>query len=95
MFISQLIIAPVLILEAWFYYMYVKRRDGIGWRAFDYALIAIAVLACAALLPVVAAHDSGANDKIWHPVLSVLTTFHTFPMVLLVGLWFRRRFVPA
>jgi hypothetical protein len=93
MLISQLIIAPVLILETWFYHQYVKRRDGVGFCAFDYVVIAVAVLSCAALLPLVAAHESGVNDRIWHPVLSVLTTFHTFPMVLFVGVWLRKRFV--
>lgn len=93
MLISQLIIAPVLILEAWFYLLYVRRFDPAGACTFDYLVIAAAVLACAACLPFVAAHVSGANDQIWHPVLSVLTTFHMFPLVLLIGLWLRKHVV--
>ena len=90
MLISQLIIAPVLILETWFYVLYVRRRDAAGVRAFDYFVMLTALLACIACLPLVAAHVSGGNDRIWHPVLSVLTTFHMFPAVLLAGLWLRK-----
>ena len=90
MLISQLIIAPLLILEAWFYLLYVRNADSAGARAYDYLVIATALLACLACLPFVAAHVSGANDQIWHPVLSVLTTFHIFPAVLLIGLWLRK-----
>lgn len=86
MLISQLILAPVLVFEVWFYLEVVRRRDPDGTRAFDAAVIAAAVLACLAWLPLVAAHDSGGNDRIWHPVLSILTTFFTFPAVLLGGL---------
>jgi hypothetical protein len=89
MLISQLILAPVLIVEAWFYLEVVRRGDARGARAFDAAVIAAATLACLALLPLVAGHDSGGNDRIWHPVLSVLTTFFTFPAVLLAGLALR------
>lgn len=90
MLISQVIVAPVLILEAWFYLLYVKNLDAAGVRAFDYLVIATAVLACIAGLPLVAAHESGANDQIWRPILSVLTSFHIFPAVLLTGLWLRK-----
>ena len=90
MLISQLIIAPVLILEAWFYLLYVRRQDGGRARAYDYLVIAAALASSIACLPFVAAHVSGANDKIWLPVLSVLTTFHIFPAILLIGLWLRR-----
>ena len=88
MLISQLIIAPVLILEAWFYLLYVRRFEAV--RSYDYLVIAAALVSSIACLPFVAAHVSGANDKIWLPVLSVLTTFHIFPAVLLIGLWLRR-----
>ena len=90
MLISQLIVAPVLVLETWFYLLYVRRQRAPGVYAYDWILIVTAVLACIACLPFVAAHVSGANDRIWHPVLSVLTTFHVFPAVLLAGLWLRR-----
>jgi hypothetical protein len=89
MLISQLILAPVLIFEAWFYLEVVRRSDERGAGAFDAAVIVAATLACLALLPRVAAHDSGGNDRIWHPVLSVLSTFFTFPAVLLAGLALR------
>jgi hypothetical protein len=88
-FISQLIVAPVLMLEAWLYLQYVRRQQVSGVRIFDYMVIVVAVLACLACVPLVAAHDSGANDRIWHPVLSVLTSFHVFPLVLFLGLWMR------
>jgi hypothetical protein len=88
--ISQLILAPVLIVEVWFYLALVRRRDARGVsRAFDAAVIGAAILLCLALLPLVAAHDSGGNDRIWHPVLSVLSTFFAFPAVLLAGLVLR------
>lgn len=90
MLISQLIVAPVLILEAWFYLLYVRRIDSSGVRAYDVLVIAVAALACIACLPIVATHVSGANDRIWHPVLSVLTSFHVFPLVLFIGLWLRK-----
>ena len=90
MLISQLIITPVLILEAWFYLLYVRRRTQARVYGYDALVIVVAVVACLACLPFVDAHVSGANDKIWHPVLSVLTTFHIFPAVLLTGLWLRR-----
>lgn len=89
MLISQLILAPVLIFEVWFYLEVVRRRDSRGARAIDAVVIAAATLACLALLPLVAGHDSGGNDRIWRPVLSVLTTFFMFPAVLLVGLMLR------
>lgn len=89
MLISQLILAPVLIFEVWFYLEVVRRGDTRGARAFDAVVIAAAPLACLALLPLVAAHDSGGNDRIWHPVLAVLTSFFTFPAVLLAGLALR------
>lgn len=89
MLISQLILAPVLVFEVWFYLELVRRRDARGARAFDAAVIAAAALACLALLPLVAAHDSGGNDRVWRPVLSILTTFFTFPAVLLGGLALR------
>lgn len=89
MFVSQLIITPLLVLEAWLYLCYVRHQQASVVGAFDYAVIGVAVLACIACLPLVAAHDSGANDRIWRPVLSVLTSFHVFPLVLLTGLWIR------
>ena len=89
MFVSQLIIAPLLVLEAWLYLCYVRHQQASVVVAFDYVVIGLAVLACLACLPFVAAQDSGANDRIWHPVLSVLTSFHIFPLVLLTGLWIR------
>jgi len=94
MLISQLIVAPVLILEAWFYLLYVRRAAPARVYGYDALVIVVALLACLACLPFVDAHVSGANDQIWHPVLSVLTTFHIFPAVLFIGLWLRR-YVPA
>ena len=78
-------------LEAWLYLRYIRHQHASEVRAFDYVVIATAVLACLACLPLVAAQNSGANDRIWHPVLSVLTSFHVFPLVLLAGLWIRGR----
>ena len=91
MFVSQLIVAPLLLLEAWLYLCYVRHQQSSVAGVFDYVVIGLAVLACIACLPFVAAHDSGANDRIWHPVLSVLTSFHVFPLVLLSGLWIRSK----
>jgi hypothetical protein len=88
--ISQLIILPLLVFEAWFYLELVRGRDPTrGVCAFDVGVIAASALACLALLPLVAVHESGANDRIWRPVLSTLTTFFAFPAVLLLGLVLR------
>jgi hypothetical protein len=88
--VSQLIVAPVLVFDAWLYLLLVRRRDVAGRvRAVDVAVIGAAAAACLALLPVVAGIESGGNDRIWHPVLSTLTTFFVFPSVLLIGLALR------
>ena len=90
--ISQIILAPVLIFEAWFYLLLVKRNDpGRRIVGMDWLVIGVATALCVALLPLVLAHESGANDRIWQPVLSVLTSFFAFPCVLLAGLWLRLR----
>lgn len=90
--ISQLLVAPVLVFEAWCYLLLARRADAERRvRPADWAGIAVAAGVCAALLPVVLAHPSGANDRIWLPVLSVLTSFFAFPGVLLAALWLRAR----
>jgi hypothetical protein len=91
-FLSQLIVAPVLAIEAWIYLATVRRRDpGARTRTVDWAVIATAAAACLALLPLVVAWESGGNDRIWHPVASVLSSFFVFPLVLLAGLGLRTR----
>jgi hypothetical protein len=88
--ISQLIVAPVLLFEVWFYLELARRRDpDAALRAFDAVTVAVALLACLAWLPLIGLHESGGNERIWRPVLSVLSTFFTFPCVLLVGLTIR------
>ena len=90
--ISQIILAPVLVILGW---IYLRLRppapNGSGMVKFDAAVFLLAVLASAAGLVWVGGTDSGGAAKVWKPVLSVITTFHIFPVVLCTGWWLRRR----
>lgn len=90
--ISQFILLPVLVILGW---IYVRLRprcgESRGMVKFDAVVLSIAVLASAAGVVWAAGTDIGSDARIWKPILSIITTFHIFPIVLFLGWWFRRR----
>ena len=92
MLLSQLIVAPVVVFEAWLYLLVLRRYDPAGrTRAVDWVVVFAGVALCLAVLPAIAGYESGGNDRIWRPVLSTLSTFFIFPSVLLLAAWWRLR----
>lgn len=90
--ISQLILLPVLIILGWVYTrLRPSGRCGPAMVRFDAAIIVIAVGASVAGVFWVAGTEIGNAARIWKPILSIITTFHIFPLVLGVGWWLRRR----
>jgi len=59
---------------------------------FDAAIVASAVGLSAFGLIWIDAMDIGGASPVWKPILSIITTFHIFPVILLVGWVLRRRF---
>lgn len=94
--ISQLILLPVLVILGWVYLRFRPRgAESKGIVKFDAVVLSAAVLASAAGVAWVAGTDIGSDARIWKPILSIITTFHIFPIVLFLGWWFRRRFFGA
>jgi len=91
-FISQLILMPVLIILGWVYIrLRPAARGGPAMVSFDAVVMIIAVGASVAGVLWVAGTEIGNANRIWKPILSIITTFHIFPLVLGVGWWLRRR----
>lgn len=94
--ISQIILMPVLAILVW---IYLRLRPtgcgGAGVVKFDAAVLLFAVLASLAGLVWVGATEIGSANRIWKPVLSIITTFHIFPLILCLGWLLRRRLFPA
>ena len=87
---------PVLVILAWIYLR--LRPRGVATRGitgYDAAVLCVAVLASAVGVVWVAGVDVGSDARIWKPILSVVTTFHIFPIVLFLGWWLRRRIFAA
>lgn len=94
--ISQLILLPVLIILGWFYIRSRPRSTGAhGMAGFDAAILAIASAASVAGLAWVGSSEIGNEARIWKPILSILSTFHIFPLILGLGWWLRRRIFSA
>lgn len=92
MFLSQLILLPVLIVFVWIYIRMRPRGDhGRHILVFDATVIGVAFLLSAWGLVWVAHTDVGHASPVWIPVLSAITTFHIVPIVLLAGWLIRRR----
>lgn len=94
--LSQLILLPALVILAWLYIR--TRPHGHDIRVmvrFDILMLAGAVLGSVVGVLWVGGRDIGSANRIWKPVLSVITTFHIFPLVLCIGWWLRRRWYPA
>ena len=90
--ISQLILLPMLIILGWIYVRLGPHGQGVaGVVRFDAAVLGVAVLASVAGVLWVGDTDIGNATRIWKPILSIITTFHIFPLVLCLGWWLRRR----
>jgi ABC-type molybdate transport system permease subunit len=90
--ISQLILLPMLIILGWVYIRFRPQgRGGAGVVRFDAVVLGIALLASVAGVLWVGDTDIGNAIRIWKPILSIITTFHIFPLVLCIGWWLRRR----
>lgn len=93
--ISQLLLLPVLGLITWGYIALRPKPLVKEWKRllniFDVLLILIGIALCIAGYIWVARIPYGSSTPIWLPVLSTVTTFHIYPMVLVVGWWLRRR----
>lgn len=93
MLLSQLILLPVLVILGW---IYVRMRpagaDGQSVIVFDAVVIILALMLSGWGLAWVANTDIGHASPIWIPILSIITTFHIFPSVLLIGWLLRRRY---
>jgi len=92
LFFSQLILVPVLVVFSW---IYLRMWPGVRTRVvamFDIAVIGVALLCCVAGLVWIATVDPGDASPIWIPILSAITTFHIFPVVLFIGWLIRNRY---
>ncbi len=95
LFLSQLVLLPILAVFTW---MYVRLRPqgaqprSILW--FD--LFTIGIAAAFSLLGLYWSTniEIGHASPIWIPILSIITTFHIFPLILFLG-WLVRRHVYA
>lgn len=94
--ISQLILLPVLIILGWIYIRIGPKSTGVrGMAVFDATILIIAVAVSAAGLAWIGSADIGNGTRIWKPILSILSTFHIFPLILGLGWWLRRRIFSA
>ncbi|MCP5153408.1 MAG: hypothetical protein H6983_04515 [Ectothiorhodospiraceae bacterium] len=92
MLASQLMLAPIAWFCVWLYLRTAPSAAPEGpRRRFDMLVVTTAFVVCALALAWVAQVDSGANDRIWRPVLSTLTSFFLFPAVIALGAWVRAR----
>lgn len=87
--LSQLLLLPVLTLFAWIYVRTGPRRSGLA-MAFDAAVILAGIAGSLGAAVWLQHWDIGTAAPIWRPVLSVVSTFHVFPLVLCAGWWLRR-----
>lgn len=95
MLLSQLLLVPLLTIFCWIYIRFrPPHLTSPEVAGFDVIVIATAVISSAYGLFWVSRLDFGDASPIWIPVLSVLTTFHIFPLVLCLGWWLRRRIYP-
>jgi len=90
--LSQLVLTPVLVIFCWVYF-FLRPADTGGRQVmlFDIVTVATAVFTSVCGLVWVANSEFDHASTIWRPILSVLTTFHIFPLVLCIGWWLRRR----
>lgn len=90
--ISQLMLIPVLVIFSW---IYLRLRSmttkGKTVLLFDVAVIVAAIGVSVYGLVLVAHLDVQRSNLIWKPVLSIVTTFHLFSLVLCCGWWLRRK----
>lgn len=90
--ISQLILLPMLVILGWVYIRFRPQCRGCaGVVRFDAVVLGIAVLASVAGVLWVGDTEIGNATRIWKPILSIITTFHIFPLVLCIGWWLWRR----
>ncbi len=82
----------MLVILCWIYFR-LRPAGAVRYQVmlFDIATVTVAVLMSAGGLLWVANSEFDHANAVWKPILSVLTTFHIFPVVLCVGWWLRRR----
>ena len=93
LFLSQLILFPILAVFTW---MYVRLRpQGAPPRSmlwFDLLTIGMAVALSLLGFYWSTNIEIGDASPIWIPILSIITTFHIYPLILFFG-WLVRRHI--
>lgn len=87
-FIALLLIGPWLVVLAWLYWLYVRRRvaNGIG-ASFDVGVLVAAAVATIGATAFGYQIALGHGGPIWKQVAAALAAYAGFSLVVLFGLW--------